>query len=200
MYVSIYLSIQIYNILATHGHSCKKNSDNQNPQHKPEAKQPTKQNDPPNQEHQPPNPTAEITHPQPVTATPQQYPPSKKQNAQEKVQDKSQDLDRPNLPPKHQESQQTPHIKPPKPNSTENQKMDQQQSIQPTTHTQETAQRKGKGREMAETSNEITTESIMESGHSRTLTANAREENEVTSSSRRDSSPSSSKEPLSRSG
>ncbi|KAG5245701.1 DUF4283 domain-containing protein [Salix suchowensis] len=192
----------------TYGHSCKKNSDNQNPQHKPEAKQPleqeplnkdkqpTKQNDPPNQEHQPPNPTAETTHPQPVTATPQQYPPSKKQNAQEKVQDKSQDLDRPNLPPKHQESQQTPHIKPPKPNNTENQKMDQQQSIQPTTHTQETAQRKGKGREMAETSNEITTESIMESGHSRTLNANAREENEVTSSSRRDSSPSSSKEPL----
>ncbi|KAG5229812.1 DUF4283 domain-containing protein [Salix suchowensis] len=105
------------------------------------------------------------------------------------TQDKSQDLDRPHLPPKHQESQLNPQTKPPKPNSTENQEMDQQQSNQPTSHIQETAQRKGKGLAMADTSNEIIKESIMESGHSRTLTANARDENEVTSSSRRDSSP-----------
>ncbi|KAJ6734302.1 hypothetical protein OIU79_001545 [Salix purpurea] len=142
-------------ICYTYGHSCKKNSDNQNPQHKPEAKQnleqdplnmdkhPTTQNDPPNQEHHPPKSTAETTHPQPVTATSQQYPPSKKQNANEKTQDKSQDLDRPHLPPKHQESQLNTQTKPPKPNSTENQKMDQQQSNQPTSHTQETAQKKG---------------------------------------------------------
>ncbi|KAJ6704556.1 hypothetical protein OIU85_030377 [Salix viminalis] len=157
-------------------------------------KQPTTQNDPPNKEHHPPNPKAETTHPQPVIATSQQHPPSKKQNAHERAQDKSQDLDRTHLPPKKQENQLNPQIKPPKPNSTKNQKMEQQQSNQPTSHTQETAQRKGKGREMADTSNEITKESNMDSGHSRTLTANAREENEVTSSSRRDSSPSPSKE------
>ncbi|KAJ6674508.1 hypothetical protein OIU85_010756 [Salix viminalis] len=164
-----------------------KNSDNQNPQHKPEAKQtleqeplnmdkqPTTHEDPPNQEHHPPNPIAETTHPQPVTATSQQHPPSKKQNAHERAQVKSQALDRTHLPPKYQESQLNPQINPPKPNSTENQKMDQQQSNQPTSHTQETAQRKGKGREMADTSNEITKESNMDSGHSKTLTANARE-------------------------
>ena len=189
----------------TYGHSCKKNSDNQNLQHKPEAKQtleqeppntdkqPTSQNDPPNQEHQPPNPNAKTTHPQPAIATSQQHPSAKKQNTQEKTQDKSQELDRTHLP-KNQETQLNPQIKPPKPNNTENQKMDQHQPTQATSHTQEITQRKGKGREMANTSNEITRESNMDSGHSRTLTATTREENEVTSSSRRDSPPSPSME------
>ncbi|KAB5534143.1 hypothetical protein DKX38_017229 [Salix brachista] len=189
----------------TYGHSCKKNSDTHNLQHKPEAKQTQEQetpitdkqqppqNEPPNQEHQPPNPTAKPTQPQPAIATIQQHPPAKKQNTQEKAQDKSQELDRTHLA-KHQETQTNPQIKPPKPNSTENQRMDQHHPIQPTSHTQEIAQRKGKGRELADTSKEITKESNMDSGHSRTMTASAREENEVTSSSRRDSSPSPSME------